>query len=193
MRKRSSPKGLVSTTIITPEQKGWRQVEVGPGTALKGPDFDEELKKAIEGWRRFAKGHIKEESASNDVLDRTAAAKEVLKRLDLIELYSRDPGAARYLYQGVLLASKVHQLAIVDNEAPIAERVATLGSFSRERMDANAKRKADASREHKKWQAEADRIQKGRQRPMSRLALAQRMKDNLGLEEKVGTIRKIIK
>jgi hypothetical protein len=209
MRKRSSPKGLVSITPASPEAP--RLEQTGPNTyALKGPDFDEELKKAIRWWRRFVKAHTEagsasddapatanEASASDDVLDLTAAVKQVLNRLAVIELYSRDDGAAFYLYQGMLLASPVHQLAIVDNEVSICERVAKLESFSKGRMEANAKRKADASREHKKWQDEADRIQKERRRrgkkPLLAKPLAEEVRKNLNPARDVGTIRKQLK
>ena len=107
-----SPKGLIENRSVTPE-------EMAP---LGNPDD------LIAFWKSFAESHIEANPATDDTLDRTAAAVAVLDRLQVIEhsraAAQRNP-ASGSLYgvgvcHGMLLATRVHQLAIIDNETAIA-------------------------------------------------------------------------
>jgi len=80
----------------------------------------------IAHWRRFAGLHIEANPATDGTLDRTAAAAALLNELQVVEHYlaAAERNAAsgdlyRALYHGLLLATRVHQLAIIDNETSI--------------------------------------------------------------------------
>jgi hypothetical protein len=107
-----SPKGLIENRSVTPEEM----------PQLGSPDD------LIAFWKWFAESHIEANPATDDTLDRTAAAVAVLDRLQVIEhsraAAQRNP-ASGSLYgvgvcHGMLLATRVHQLAIIDNEKAIA-------------------------------------------------------------------------
>jgi hypothetical protein len=107
-----SPKGLIENRSVTPEEMA----------QLDCPDD------WIAFWKRFAEFHIEANPATDDTLDRTAAAVAVLDRLQVIErsraAAQRDPASgglyALGVHHGMLLATRVHQLAIIDNEKAIA-------------------------------------------------------------------------
>jgi hypothetical protein len=86
-------------------------------------------------------------------LDKTAAAEAVLARVQVIEHYltaaqGNDPSAGDLhlaLYQSLLLATNVHQLAIIDNERSIVAQQesvegASLGGRSRSAKKRNRNR-----------------------------------------------------
>ena len=107
-----SPKGLIENRSVTPEEM----------PQLGSPDD------LIAFWKWFAESHIEANPATDDTLDRTAAAVAVLDRLQVIEhsraAAQRNPASGSLyavgVYHGMLLASRVHQLAIIDNEKAIA-------------------------------------------------------------------------
>jgi hypothetical protein len=126
-----SPKGLIANTSVPPEemaQLGMRLEQIGSGVFhFKGPDVRQQIKHLIAHWRQFAGSHIEANPATDGTLDRTAAAKAILAKLQVIEcsLAGAERDAASgdlYVvaaYHAMLVASYVHQLAIIDNETPI--------------------------------------------------------------------------
>jgi hypothetical protein len=109
-----SPKGLISNTSVTPEE----MAQLG---------CPEDL---IAFWKRFAELHIEANPATDDTLDRTAAAKALFDNARFIECSvaaaQRNPESGRFyalgIHHGMLFASRAHQLAIIDNETSIVAR-----------------------------------------------------------------------
>jgi hypothetical protein len=109
-----SPKGLIENRSVTPEE-----------IAQPGNPDD-----WIAFWKWFAESHIEANPATDDTLDLTAAAVAVLDQLQVIErsraAVQRNPASgglyALGVHHGMLLASRVHQLAIIDNETAIVAR-----------------------------------------------------------------------
>jgi hypothetical protein len=120
-----SPKGKITNKSVRRSKWRWEQISPG-GFQLRGPDVRHEIKGLIAFWRRFAGWHIEAKPATKGTLDRTAAAKAVLKRLQVIEGYlaaaERNSGSGGLyvaIYHGMLLANYVHQLTIIDTETAI--------------------------------------------------------------------------
>src|SRR5258707_217338 len=107
-----SPKGLIENRSVTPEEMA----------QLDCPDD------WIAFWKRFAEFHIEANPATDDTLDRTAAAKALFDMARFIECSvaaaQRNPASgglyALGVHHGMLLASRVHQLVVIDNEPAIA-------------------------------------------------------------------------
>jgi len=107
-----SPRGLIENKSVTPEEIA----------QLGSPDD------LIAFWKWFAESHIEGNPATDDTLDLTAAAVAVLDRLEVIErsraAAQRNPSSGSLygvgVYHGMLLATRAHQLAIIDNETAIA-------------------------------------------------------------------------
>jgi hypothetical protein len=121
-----SPKGLIENRSVTPEE-----------IAQPGNPDD-----WIAFWKWFAESHIEANPATDDTLDRTAAAKALFDMARFIECSvaaaQRNPASgglyALGVHHGMLLASRVHQLAIIENETPI---VAWLESIEGARVGAD--------------------------------------------------------
>lgn len=115
-----SPKGLITNRSLTPEE----MAQLGEQT----PNVFQEINEQLAFWRRFAKSYIEPNPATDGTLDRTAAAKALLNRLRVIEcsLNAAEriaPSSGLYMVavcHALLLPSHAHQLAIIDNETPIA-------------------------------------------------------------------------
>ena len=113
-----SPRGLIENKSVTPEEIA----------QLGSPDD------LIAFWKWFAESHIEGNPATDDTLDLTAAAVAVLDRLEVIErsraAAQRNPSSGSLygvgVYHGMLLATRAHQLAIIDNETAIAARQASI-------------------------------------------------------------------
>jgi hypothetical protein len=125
-----SPKGLIENRSVTPEE--------AEQLGTPWPDFRQAIKNLMGSWKQFAESHIEANPATDGTLDRTAAAVALLDKLQAIEHYlaaAERNGASGDLYLAVyhalLLASLVHQLAIIDNETPIIARQKSIKGASR--------------------------------------------------------------
>jgi hypothetical protein len=126
-----SPKGLIVNRSVTPDemaQLGIRSEQIGC------PDVLQEIKKQIADWRRLVKSYTEPNPATDGTLDRRAAAKALDAKLQAIE-YSLDAAERNAasgnhylaaLNQAVSSFSKIHQLAIIDNEKAIAARLQSI-------------------------------------------------------------------
>jgi hypothetical protein len=140
-----SPRGLLTNTTSFgwDHEHGFRIEETGPGRyAIKGPEPRQKITDYISNWRTFAAGLIEASDkkpadynaiAKGDVLDRACAAALVLKHLDKVEIYlraidrdfaDRSEPMLIALMEALSLATRVHQLAIVDNEIDISTTMA---------------------------------------------------------------------
>jgi hypothetical protein len=122
-----SPKGKIENRSV--RRRKWRWEQAPGGFQLRGPNVRQEIKGLIAFWRRFAELHIEAKPATDGTLDRTAAAKAVLKRLQVIERYlaaaernSASGGLYLAIYHSMLLANYVHQLTVIDTETAIEAR-----------------------------------------------------------------------
>jgi hypothetical protein len=128
-----SPKGLIENRSATPKeaaQLGLRLKQISfRGFQLTGPDLCQKINELIGFWKEFGASHIETNPATDGTLDRTAAAKALLANLQIIEqcLAAAERNSetgyfCQAVYHTLLLASRVHQLAIIDNETPIVAR-----------------------------------------------------------------------
>jgi hypothetical protein len=123
---RTSPKGLIQNRSATPEEMAelgicWEQIDAGV-FQLRGPDIPDirhKIKNLIAFWREFAESLIEANPAIDGTLDRTAAAKALLAKLQVIEHSLAADDLFHAIYYTLLSWTYVHQLTIIDNETPI--------------------------------------------------------------------------
>jgi hypothetical protein len=133
------------------------------------------------------------------VLDRACAAALVLKQLDEVEIHlraidrdfaDRSAPILNVLYAALLLATRAHQLAIVDNEIGISTTIHRRRFLKEHRI----KKSERAIRQHCIFQENADEI--WRKHPdwgKSQVAGVIAKKQIPGLTANVNTIRRLIK
>jgi hypothetical protein len=132
----------------------------------KRPGTRQQIADCILSWRQFAAALIDapvDKKPEADVLDRARAAAQVLKQLDRVETYlmliernfaDRSGPILTTVHAALLLATRVHQLTIVDNEIDIVTTEA-----SRRRLKDNRTVKTNkAKRKYREWQAMADEL-----------------------------------
>jgi hypothetical protein len=179
-----SPRGLLTNVSKHGRDQKW------PGTR-------QQIAESILSWRQFATALIDtpDKKPEADVLDRARAAAQVLKQLDRVEIYlrliERDFGdrsgpILTTVHAALLLATRVHQLTIVDNEIDIV----TTEAFRRRLKDNRTVKTNKAERKHRDWQAMADELW-DRHPGWSRSAVAMEI-TKTDPSAKVGTIRRQI-
>src|SRR5262249_23037674 len=108
---------------LTPEeiaQLGMSWEQIGSSVLVRRTDVRQDIKNLIASWKQFAGSLIEEKPATDGTLDRTAAAKVVLKRLHNVENSLAGGDLYRAIYESLLLGTNIHQLGIIDNESAIA-------------------------------------------------------------------------
>ena len=93
-------------------------------------DVDQKIKNSIAHWKWFAGSHIEANPAIDGTLDRTASAKAIIAKLQLIEYFlaeaERNAASGNLyvaaLYQALSFARDLYEFAIIDNESPIVAR-----------------------------------------------------------------------
>jgi hypothetical protein len=206
-----SPSGLLTNTT----RFGWDREhglwleETGPGRyAIRGPEPRRQITDYISLWRKFATALIEASDkkpadyyaiANGDVLDRACAAALVLKQLDEVEIHLRpidrdfaDRSAPIWnvLYAALVLATRAHQLAIVDHEIDISTTIDRRRFLNESRIN----KSEQAIRQRRIFQEKADEI--WREHPdwgNSRVAGEIAKKKIPGLTANVNTIRRLIK
>jgi hypothetical protein len=138
-----SPKGLV----------GISTEEASPGTTPSS------IEDQIAHWRNYARAIIKAEGKDKDKdkktidyvtlarrapLDRTTVAARLLMQLRRVEIYLSRGDQTSVAREAMLVASAVHQLAIIDNENSIVQ---WLQNNERLRRQSDAKRKRNHKRD----------------------------------------------
>jgi hypothetical protein len=148
-----SPRGLITNVSKHGRDQKW------PGTRQLIAD-------SILSWRQFATALIDApvgKKPEADVLDRARAAAHVLKQLDRVETYlmlierdfaDRSGPILTTVHAALLLATRVHQLTIVDNEIDIASTV----DRRRFLKDNRTVKTNKAERKYRDWQAMADEL-----------------------------------
>ena len=132
---------LIASRSVMPEE----MEQLGPDAfQLSSPD--EKIKNSIEFWTKFAGLHVEEKPTTDGTLDRTAAAKAVLATLQrfkhTLAAAERNTPSRDLFYLAICyslsLADDVYQLAIIDNETPIAARQKSIEGGHRRGSDRSA-------------------------------------------------------
>src|SRR5262245_54781606 len=133
-----SPKGLIKNTSLMRDEIDKRTLEeiaqlamrwdqIGSAISFNRTDVRQEIKNSIAHWTKFAESRVEANPATDGTLDRTAAAKAVLATLQrfkhTLAAAERNAPSRDLFYLAICyslsLLDDVHQLAIIDNEAPI--------------------------------------------------------------------------
>jgi hypothetical protein len=164
----------------------------------KWPETRQLIAESILSWRQFATALIEaspDKKPEADVLDRARAAAQVLKQLDRVEIYlrlierdfaDRSGPILTIVHAALLLATRVHQLTIVDNEIDIASTV----DRRRFLKDNRTVKTNKVERQRDTWRAKAGEIW-GRHPDWSKSAVAKEI-TKTDPSAKVGTIRRQI-
>jgi len=113
---------------------------------LRCTDLRQEIKNSIAYWTKFAESRVEPNPATDGTLDRTAVAKAVLATLQrfnhTLAAAERNTPSRDLFYLAICyslsLADDVYQLAIIDNETPIAARQKSIEGGHRRGSDRSA-------------------------------------------------------